>query len=111
MSDEVAQAEPNPANASWWMEDVPLSYRRTRAIMALGIGLAVACALWAMQYGNGTLLTHGWTGFIPVAIGVWRFRVWIGQTSVRKYATVHHYLSTRERVRRAAPWLLLGFGG
>lgn len=100
----------NPGKTSW-LEPIPIAYRKRRAFLALGIGAALSASLWSLQLTEGVTDGRLLFGLIPAAIGLYRYVVWIRKESIRRYASVYVVYSKRERLTRAAPWVIIPLAG
>lgn len=105
---EEGLSEADDVSAIAWMEPVPLEYRQRRAAIALGLGIACAMLVWALQFNSKVLLEMFWVGAVPLAVGVWRYRFWMALEEVRKYANVTTTFTNDERLKYAVKWW--GFG-
>lgn len=106
---EVVGAGPKPPS---WLEPLPLPYRRMRAFVALTIGVTIAGWMGYLQWSNNVLgqVESVWL-IVALAVGGWRFRVWMNMGPVRRYQSSIQPLSIRQRLRKVWPLLLVGFGG
>lgn len=106
---EVLGAGPKPPS---WLEPLPLPYRRMRASVALAIGVTIASWMAYLQWSNNVLgqVESVWL-IVALAIGGWRFRVWMNRAPVRRCQSNIQPLSVKQRVRKVWPLLLVGFGG
>lgn len=102
---ETPPQQLNNGSTTSWLEPVPLAYRRRRGLVAIAAGLALAVVLWVLQSENGSLDVRAGFGLIPVAIGIYRYRVWMRKEPVRRYATVYVPFSRRTRLMRAGAWV------
>lgn len=105
-------AGPTGLTTSTWLEPVPVSYRRLRAVIAAVIAVALGGWLVWIQVHNGIFgqVESAWL-LVIIAVGVWRWRYWMTLKEVRRFATVTVALGARERMRKALAFWLLGFGG
>lgn len=69
-----------------WLEPLPLPYRRRRAFLALAIGVTIATWMAYLQWSNNVLgqVESIWL-IVALAIGCWRFKVWMNKGPVRRY--------------------------
>jgi hypothetical protein len=106
---EVLDAGTKPPT---WLESLPQSYRRMRAFVALAIGVTIATWMAYLQWSNNVLgqVESIWL-IVALAVGGWRFKVWMNKGPVRRYQSNVLPLSVRQRVRKIWPLLLVGFGG
>ena len=95
-----------------WLEPMGLSARRKGAAWRVGIGLALALGIWAVQLANDALdFSRSWVGLIPLcwclalAIGTYR------TPHVRRYAKTTVVYSKRQRLKRAGKWWASGLIG
>lgn len=109
---QLFETPPLDQSASTWFEPVPMSYRRLRAGIAAGIAAMLGGWLAWVQ------LEHGIFGqaeslwlLVIVAVGIWRCRYWMKLQEVRRFAMVTVSLGTKQRMRKASAFWLLGFGG
>lgn len=103
---------PLSLSAASWIEQVPASYRRIRAAIAAVIAIVLGGWLAWTQFKNGILgQAESFWIFVILAVGAWRWRSWMAPREVRRFATVTVALGARERMRKAFPFWLLGFGG
>ena len=103
--------QPGPS-ALTWFEPVSASYRRLRAGIAAAIAIGLSGWLAWVQVQNGIFgqAESLWL-LVIIAVGAWRWRHWMALREVRRFATVTVALGTKERMRKAFAFWLLGFGG
>lgn len=89
-----------------WLEVKPERTRRQAFAWCAGIGLALALALWILQYTNGALdLARGWFGILPIAIGLALGSLaYRNSTYVRRYTSARVRYTARKRFARAFKW-------
>jgi len=106
---EIPDAEAKPPS---WLEPLPLPYRRMRAIVALAIGVTLASWMAYLQWSNNVLgqVESIWL-IVALAVGGWRFKVWMHKGPVRRYQSNIVPLSAMQRLRKVWPLLLVGCGG
>lgn len=109
LESEVLEAGAKPPS---WLEPLPLPYRRMRAFVALAVGVAIASWMAYLQWTNNVLgqVESVWL-IVALAIGAWRFKVWMNKGPVRRYQSSIQPLSLKRRGRKVWPLLLVGFGG
>ncbi|MBY4770656.1 hypothetical protein [Burkholderia ambifaria] len=88
-----------------WLHVIPERDRRRAFAWRAGIGVAIACGLWVLQYSNGVLdLSRGWFGIVPIAIGLaFACRAYRNAT-IRRYSTVRVLYTGTQRIKRALKW-------
>lgn len=108
---EGGDLPPDEAPVVSWFEQPPESYRRRRAWIAAGIAAAMAGWLAWEQLKHGVLgQKESFWLVVVLAVGAWRYRHWMNLPAQRRFATVLVQLTTLERLRKALPFLLFGFG-
>ena len=83
-----------------------------RGFIALAIGVTIASWMAYLQWSNNVLgqVESIWL-IVALAIGGWRFKVWMNKGPVRRYQSNVLPLSLKQRIRKVWPLLLVGFGG
>ena len=88
-----------------WLQVIPELKRRKAFAWRACIGLAIAFALWWLQYTNGLLdLSHGWFGIVPISIGLAIASRAYRKSTVRRFSTVRVRYTGTQRVKRAGMW-------
>ena len=101
---EFLNADGSPAT---WEEPLTEKQRQARAAWPVVIGLALACVVWAAQYANGTLLTHGVAGLVVVGVGVFVAYLRYQVLTERKYSKAPNIAENRERRYKVAKkWVI-----
>jgi hypothetical protein len=97
--------------AATWLEPLSFEYRRKRGLLALGVGVAVAMLFLWMQFTGGADMRATLWAVMALGLGTWRYRAWQQKETVRKFAYVEVPLRPGRRLRKALPFLALGFFG
>jgi hypothetical protein len=104
---EAAFANEDGSPATWLHVISELSRRRSFA-RHVGVGLAIAFAIWGLQYSNAVLdFSRGWFGIVPISIGLALGSRAYRKSTVRQFSTVRVRYTEPQRFKRALKWWYL----
>ena len=104
---EAAFANEDGSPATW-LHVIPGLNRRKAFAWHVGVGLAVAIAIWGLQYSNAVLdLSRGWFGIVPISVGLALGSRAYRKSTVRQFSTVRVRYTEPQRFKRALKWWYL----